>query len=212
MRSSVHDTVVRFRANGRLVADAETKALREGMSLSELLRHALRQELRTPSLPKIHGKAGSIAAERLHAIREAAGGSREALMSLAQRSLDYMLERPGVAPQCIAEAATYARLAVMHGNNEDMKRLAGILLIQAQLEIDQSAIAEQVEDTDDASRFAIDCNESMAEALYWLDVAADGGDESATDIIQLMADMGVPAEAFQLAKFVSTPVKEPAGV
>jgi hypothetical protein len=45
-RSSVHDSVVRFRVNEALVASAEVKARREGMSLSEFLRHALRRELR----------------------------------------------------------------------------------------------------------------------------------------------------------------------
>ena len=46
MRVSVHDCTLRFRANEALVAAAEQKARREGMSLSELIRHALRRELR----------------------------------------------------------------------------------------------------------------------------------------------------------------------
>lgn len=210
MRRNVHDAKVFFRVNGRLLADAERKAEAEGMSLAELLRSALRQQLQRPTLPK--APTGSVASQRLREVREAATGNREAMMTLAQRSLDYMVQRPGVATQCVAEAATYARLAVMHGNTEDMKRLAGILLIQAQLEIDQSSIAEHLEDQDDAAQFASDSNESMAEALYWLDVAADIGDDDATDIIQIIADMGIPPEAFALAKFVSTPAKEPAGV
>jgi predicted nucleic acid-binding protein len=208
MRRNVHDAKVFFRVNSRLLADAERKAEAEGMSLPELLRSALRQQLQRPTLPK--APTGSFAASRLREIRDAASGSRDALMALAQRSLDYMVQRPGVATQCVAEAATYARLAVMHGNTEDMKRLAGILLIQAQLEIDQSSIAEHLEDQADAAQFATDCNESMAEALYWLDVAADIGDDDATDIIQIIADMGIPPEAFALAKFISTPAKEPA--
>ncbi|MGE0774266.1 MAG: hypothetical protein AB7G25_04580 [Sphingomonadaceae bacterium] len=208
MRRNVHDSKVFFRVNSKLLAEAERKAEAEGMGLAELIRSALRQELRKPSLPK--APRGSIAEQRLQSIREAAGGSREALMTLAQRSLDAMLERPDTAQQCVAEAATYARLAVMHGETDDMKRLAGILLIQAQFEIDQSNIAEQLDDNEDAARLASDCNESMAEALYWLDVAADHGDESAGGIIQIFADLGIPAEAFALAKFVSTPAKEPA--
>lgn len=43
---SVHNTPVHFRANHALVAAAEEKARREGMSLSELLRHAVRREVR----------------------------------------------------------------------------------------------------------------------------------------------------------------------
>ena len=45
-RGAVHDATVRFRVAQSLLASAEVKARREGMSLSELLRHALRRELR----------------------------------------------------------------------------------------------------------------------------------------------------------------------
>lgn len=45
-RSPVHDGTVFFRVNKALLASAEERARREGMSLSELLRHALRRELR----------------------------------------------------------------------------------------------------------------------------------------------------------------------
>ena len=46
MRESVHCHTVTFRASPAIVASAEAKARREGMSLSELMRHALRRELR----------------------------------------------------------------------------------------------------------------------------------------------------------------------
>jgi hypothetical protein len=45
MRSNVHDAAVRFRVSNRMLAHAETKAREQGMSLSELLRHALRRVL-----------------------------------------------------------------------------------------------------------------------------------------------------------------------
>lgn len=45
-RAQVHDAAVYFRVNKVLLATAEEKARREGMSLSELVRHALRRELR----------------------------------------------------------------------------------------------------------------------------------------------------------------------
>ncbi|KQS04525.1 hypothetical protein ASG11_09910 [Sphingomonas sp. Leaf357] len=45
-RSFVHDGKVHFRANSDLIARAEAFADREGMSLSELIRAALRRELR----------------------------------------------------------------------------------------------------------------------------------------------------------------------
>jgi len=44
-RTSVHDRTVAFRVNAGLLAGAEAAAGREGMSLSELMRAALRREL-----------------------------------------------------------------------------------------------------------------------------------------------------------------------
>lgn len=41
-RANVHDVHIRFRVNHAIVAAAEEKSRREGMSLSELMRHALR--------------------------------------------------------------------------------------------------------------------------------------------------------------------------
>jgi predicted HicB family RNase H-like nuclease len=46
MRRYVHSTPVHFRADPQLVADAEAKARRDGMSMSELMRAALRREVR----------------------------------------------------------------------------------------------------------------------------------------------------------------------
>jgi antitoxin component of RelBE/YafQ-DinJ toxin-antitoxin module len=45
MRAQVHDMPVRFRVNEALLSKAMQKAEREGMSLSELMRSALRREL-----------------------------------------------------------------------------------------------------------------------------------------------------------------------
>jgi len=45
MRSCIHDAPVQFRANVRLLAAARSKAERQGMSLSELMRSALRREI-----------------------------------------------------------------------------------------------------------------------------------------------------------------------
>jgi len=46
MRRQTHDANIYFRAPSSILAQAEAKARREGMSLSELIRHALRRELR----------------------------------------------------------------------------------------------------------------------------------------------------------------------
>lgn len=45
MKKPLHGALVRFRVNEALVAEAEAKARREAMTLSELMRHALRREL-----------------------------------------------------------------------------------------------------------------------------------------------------------------------
>jgi antitoxin component of RelBE/YafQ-DinJ toxin-antitoxin module len=46
MKMPVHDSLVRFRVNQDLVAEAEAKARAEGMTLSELIRQAVRREVR----------------------------------------------------------------------------------------------------------------------------------------------------------------------
>lgn len=48
-RQIVHDRSVYFRANGRLVSQAEAVAAQQGMTLSELMRAALRRQLRDAS-------------------------------------------------------------------------------------------------------------------------------------------------------------------
>jgi predicted HicB family RNase H-like nuclease len=46
MRRIIHTTPVNFRADPGLIAAAEEKARRDGMSMSEFMRAALRRELR----------------------------------------------------------------------------------------------------------------------------------------------------------------------
>ncbi len=45
MRSGVHDGLIRTRANKALIAEAAAKARQENMTLSELVRQALRREV-----------------------------------------------------------------------------------------------------------------------------------------------------------------------
>ena len=45
MRPGMHDTLVRFRANDALVAQVRAKAERRSMTVSELIRAAVRREL-----------------------------------------------------------------------------------------------------------------------------------------------------------------------
>lgn len=46
MSALVHDTPVKFRVNNAILVKAQAKASSEGMSLSELMRSALRRELK----------------------------------------------------------------------------------------------------------------------------------------------------------------------
>lgn len=41
-----HNALARFRVNDALLAQAQAKATREGMTLPELFRHALRREVK----------------------------------------------------------------------------------------------------------------------------------------------------------------------
>lgn len=45
-RQNVHDMPVSFRVNSAIAEAAAKKAEQEGMSLSELIRHALRREVK----------------------------------------------------------------------------------------------------------------------------------------------------------------------
>ena len=45
MRRPTHDIEARFRINGHLIASAKARAEQQGMTLSELIRQALRREL-----------------------------------------------------------------------------------------------------------------------------------------------------------------------
>jgi len=44
-RAPIHDTAARFRVNEALLAAAQKRARVQGMTMSELFRHALRREL-----------------------------------------------------------------------------------------------------------------------------------------------------------------------
>ncbi|WP_158298509.1 MULTISPECIES: hypothetical protein [unclassified Sphingobium] len=49
MRDQIHTSLTAFRINPALLAAASAKAKKEGVTLSELLRHAVRKEVRDAS-------------------------------------------------------------------------------------------------------------------------------------------------------------------
>lgn len=46
MRQEVHNTIARFRVNDMLIASAADRARRDGMTLSEFIRAAIRRDVR----------------------------------------------------------------------------------------------------------------------------------------------------------------------
>jgi len=146
----------------------------------------------------------------LDTLGAAARGECSAFADLATHSLDCLVAEPRQAMMRMGEALTLGRLAALAGSSDEMKRLAGILFLYAQMMADQSGVAVACDDADDAGFYEVEGCEAMAEALYWLDLAADGGDDDATDFIQLAADMGIPPEAFTLASKFASQSKEPA--
>lgn len=49
-RLPVHDAAVGFRVNVVLLSAVEARAAHHGMTISELIRHVLRRELRQPTM------------------------------------------------------------------------------------------------------------------------------------------------------------------
>ena len=49
MSTGVHDSLIRVRSPKRLVDEAAAKAERDGMTFSELVRQALRREVKEPA-------------------------------------------------------------------------------------------------------------------------------------------------------------------
>lgn len=115
--------------------------------------------------------------------RQAAHGVREAQAALVNVVLtaDPSLRRL----EALAGAELFARMAAQHGELEDVRRLAGVLMMRATYERHQGG---------ETLAAGVD-----AEALSLLEIAADGGDELAGELLNNAADT-MPTAPFELLK------------
>lgn len=119
---------------------------------------------------------------------EAGRGSLAAQRQLRDVLLDYA---NGTDPQdCVGAVQAYGmaevlgRMATGHGEPEDFSTLAGILFIRVGRFPYSDALALN----------------TLGEALALAEVAADAGCERASTGIAASADVGLPAQAFAIAK------------
>jgi len=75
---------------------------------------------------------------------------------------------------------------------------------------DQAGVAAACDDREDAGFYEVEGCEAQAEALFWLNRAADLGDEEAAGYILLAGEIGVDPAAFSLAAKTTAQTKEPA--
>jgi hypothetical protein len=115
-------------------------------------------------------------------------------------SLSLLLERlsetPALAEELIADAVATARHAAASGKSEHLRQLAGLLMIQAQIEEDQASLANGA---DEARNFRTGSIRAQAEALALLDQAADAGDRLAETCLVMAGHAQIVPEAFATA-------------
>ena len=134
-------------------------------------------------------------------LRDASQGNREQLAEFAASALNSVIADPLRSETHLSEAATFARLAAMHGNAKDMQVLAGVLLVQAHLLNDRAGLASQrPDDADDTGYFIRASNRLKAQAIQWLNAAADAGSDDATSYLLMLADAKDNADAFEMAR------------
>jgi len=109
--------------------------------------------------------------------------------------LEQMCKTPEAAERLLAEAISSARRLAESGNFAQVRMLAGLLFIRAQMLEDQATVFLG------ASGQAVreKALEVLAEALALLDRSADEGDEIAENCLFAATNLGLFAEAFRLA-------------
>lgn len=133
-------------------------------------------------------------------LEASARGDREALALFASLALDAMMTDPLLSETHLSEAATFARLAAMHGEAKDMQILAGVLLVQAHLLKNRAEFALQQRDDSDAGYFIQASTRAKAHAIQWLNTAADAGSDDATSYLLMLADSADNGDAFEMAR------------
>lgn len=110
--------------------------------------------------------------------------------------LDEICSAPEAAPSLLLEAIAIARQSVEAGEPSQVRMLAGLLLIHAQVLEDHAALAER----EDSAGLTSEARAVLVEALALLERAADAGDELAGDCIAVAGLAGMEAEVFREAK------------
>jgi len=108
--------------------------------------------------------------------------------------LEQMCKTPEAAERLLAEAISSARRLAESGNFAQVRMLAGLLFIRAQMLEDEATLFPDVEGQGGREKAL----EVLAEALALLDRSADEGDEIA-EICLFTASNLVSADAFRLA-------------
>lgn len=107
--------------------------------------------------------------------------------------LQQMSETPEAAERLLIEAISSARRLAGNGNFAQVRMLAGLLFIRAQMLEDQATLFPAIYGQTGGEKALV-----IAEALALLDRTADEGDEIAENCL-IAASSLVSAEAFRLA-------------
>lgn len=120
-------------------------------------------------------------------LAQAAHGSREAQAALVDVivSADTPLRTRQI--EALIGAELFARMAAQHGELEDLRRLAGVLMMRASYEREHGCVTLAA---------SLD-----AEALSLLEMGADDGDELAGELLNNAADK-LPAAPFAMLKIM----------
>lgn len=160
------DVFVKFRVPAELAERAKAYAKSEGLSLSQLLRNGLESTLTRAESLKPNGALGRILSGKFE---NAARGSVESLRWLFDNRINALKSadtRSISAIMIASEAMAFGRLLASHGDETDMRRLAGAI-VQASIvfrDLEFPHIRESM----------------LAEAVSILEQLAEGGDELAS--------------------------------
>ena len=108
--------------------------------------------------------------------------------------LEQMCKTPEAAERLLAQAISSARRLAESGNFAQVRMLAGLLFIRAQMLEDEATFFPDIDGQTGREKALV-----LAEALALLDRSADEGDEIAENCLFTATHLGLSAEAFRLA-------------
>ena len=174
-RAAIHDSPIHFRAHAPLVDAAKSLAAQRGMSLAELMRHAMRRELAAASAV---GRAGPAQNGKLSeadtSVRRAAGGDVVAQRNELLNALVASCTLPHAKHEALRLAEHWARMAALIGGSEDHGRLLSIISLR---------VKDMKERGDEAG-----AREMEAEGIAIVAVLADEGNEDCAAMLSALSD------------------------